>query len=385
MSRPPKIKQELNRLERLGLVEPHEALKDEVSYQVHPLLREFVHGIYSLKDQQSYVQKVLYIFLPRKLVDALFIDYYSLGEIEEMKPIDLMDSIETCLLSRNIERALGLLEQYKDVLIDKGYHHKFQSLACRILDEINWEDNNIFNRGNGVKILGSIIQQLNYMGENQQSYYYLKKYESAVEPNTIAYLDFLELAADIGWRDGQYKKTIDYTNEYEVLSEKLQTTRNVSRAKYTRALAFRDSGERVTEALMLFDSMDEELVSSHALVGNKARCYYILKNYSKAEELLNKSLFMLLSETSYYAHSNLGFAYLWLVELMYDQGKIKESRAFFNLVQDVWLEYAPGLISKADLVKEKYRQNSEWNNIEVSLSEAKNIESNFLNSKVSIG
>ncbi|MEC0232146.1 metallophosphoesterase [Paenibacillus alba] len=381
---PVKINQELRRLERLGLIEPHEGSSENdgsnqiFTYQVHPLLREFIHGAFSAIDQESYVQKVLYIFLPRKLVDALFIDYYSLGELVEMNPGSLVDSIETCLMSRNTDRALGLLEQYKEVLTDNGYHHQFQSLACRILDEINWEENNIYNRYKGVKLLAEITQLLNYMGHNGELHYYLKRYESVIEPNTIAYLNFLELVANVAWRDGQFEKSIELTNEHERLAEKLQTTSGVTDVKYTRALAFRDSGEKVKEALELFGELTEK-DESHALLGNKARCYYILRNYSKAEEFLRKSLLKILSETSYHAHSNLGFAYLWLVELKLDQGEIRDSKAFLTLVQKVWSEYAPGLLNKVDVVRRKCEGNNEWNDIILNWGEIKEIENSFLN------
>ncbi len=380
---PSKIKQELRRIGRLGLVETHEGMSEnEISYQVHPLLREFVHGTYSAAAQESYVQKVLYIFLPRALVDALFIDFSSLENLAEMNPKELLDSIETCLLSRNPDRALGLLEQYKEVLTNKGYHHQFQSLACRVLDEINWEENNIFGRYKGVQLLVTIIQLLNYMGENLQAYYYLKKYETSIEFKTIAYLKYIELAADIAWRDGQFIKCIEYIDEFEGLAEKLQTTDGIPGIKYLKALAYRDSGDKVKEALILFDEIEgkEEKEKSHAYLGNKARCYYILKEYPKAEKFIKQSLIKILSETSYYAHSNLGFAYLWLVEIMYEQGKLKESRAFFNLVKSVWEEYAPGLLYKVNMVMQKYETNKLWNEIVLNPEEVRNIENDFLKS-----
>lgn len=70
-----RAKKELKRLQRLGLLEMHEGSSpEEIIFQVHPLVREFVHESFSASLQRPYVIRVLYLFLPRAFIKPLFGD-----------------------------------------------------------------------------------------------------------------------------------------------------------------------------------------------------------------------------------------------------------------------------------------------------------------------
>lgn len=112
-------------------------------YQIakHPLVREFIHRLFSLTLQRPFVYKVLCLFLSHSIADKFFnacSEFYNIDlSIESTK--NLIDSIETCLNSRNSVEALELMSQFYSLLYDSGYHHEFVSLACRILDSIDWK------------------------------------------------------------------------------------------------------------------------------------------------------------------------------------------------------------------------------------------------------
>ncbi|WP_168121267.1 metallophosphoesterase [Paenibacillus sp. HB172176] len=377
---PHKVKQELRRLERLGLVEPHESVNESItSYQVHPLIREFIHETFTPQAQEQFVQRVLYIFLPRGIVDILFTQNSELDEFDSVNPVSLLESLETCLNSRNTVKALALIEQYRVILQNGGFHHQYQSIACRILDTIDWEESSILHRSKSVIFIKNIMQQLVYMGEINRYSYYLKKYESLIESNTFAYLNYLTLEADIAWRIGEHAKSIQLCYKCEILSEKLDLSFGIRDVKFTKALALRESGD-VNEALELFNELrltDDESEEATYL-GNCARCYLKLKDYEKAKEYLINSLQLLLKDDTYVSCTNVGYAYVWLAELMFDKQEYKDSKLFLLLGEKIWEEYAPGLMPNIIEIKDKYLTNEKWSIALVSHEEAKIRENQLL-------
>lgn len=369
---PHKVKQELRRLERLGLVEPHENVNEITSYQVHPLIREFIHETFTPQAQEQFVQRVLYIFLPRGIVDILFTKNSDFNGFDSVSPSALLESLETCLNSRNTFKALTLIEEYRFKLQNGGFHHQYQSIACRILDTIDWEDSNILHRSKSISFIKNIMEQLVYMGEVTRYTYYLKKYESLIEPNTLAYLSYLILEVDIAWRTGEYTRSIQLSYKCEELIEKLDITYGIKSVKFTRALALRESG-KVQEALELFNEIkltddDEDDTATH--LGNCARCYLKLKDYKKAKEYLTKSLRLLINDDAYISCTNVGYAYVWLAELMFEQQEYEDSKFFLLLGEKVWGEYAPGLLPNIMEIKKRYSTNEDWSIASDNLEEA---------------
>lgn len=379
---PDKVRQELRRLERLGLVEPHEGTNESIiSYQVHPLIREFIHETFSPAAQEQFVQRVLYIFLPRQLVDILFTKGSNLDEFDSLDPRDLLESLETCLNSRNSFRALNLIEQYSHTLQNGGYHHQYQSLACRILDTVDWESYGILQRGKSSNLISNVLKQMANMGELERCRFYLKKYESKVESNTLSYLNYIGLSANIAWRTGQNSEAIALCNSYENLAVKLDATYALNNVKHIKALSLRES-DHVVQALELFEelgSLDDDDESEATYLGNCARCYFKLGMFDKAEESLKKSLQLLSMDSTYSSITNIGYGYLWLAEVMFEQNQFRRSKAFLILAEKVWEEYAPGLLSHIVEKSNLYSNNIEWSEFTLSYENAKKMEYQFLN------
>jgi len=45
---------------------------------------------------------------------------------------------------------------------------------------------------------------------------------------------------------------------------------------------------------------------------------------------------------------NEGYAYFWIAEIYYQQGKIEEAHVFMTLCQEIWKEYSPGLLPQTE-------------------------------------
>lgn len=344
---PDKVRRAVNRLRSLGLLEAHEDISSrEMLYQVHPLVRQFIHRNYTPELQRPFVYKVLCLFLPMSIADKLF---NNLSEFEKIDTLensakDLIDSIETCLNSRNNVEALHLLSCFYSLLIDKGYHHKFISLGCRLFDAINWKEKDVVNVYKRAKLLSNLIDKLHLFEENEKCNLYISKYEKLVEPNSLPYSAFLDLIAHINWREQKFDEALQFIEEYNKISTCQGNAWDFMGAETTKALILRDKSEaEVAIALEFFNKQKD----CSPKFGNMARCYQKTKDYENAFKYLSKSLKMLLNESSHNSRVNLGYAYLWVSECMNSIGNVKGFSAFYFLCKEVWNEYAPTLVSKA--------------------------------------
>ncbi|ODA41811.1 metallophosphoesterase [Desulfosporosinus sp. BG] len=354
-----KTGQAIRKLEKLGLLRRHEdSILHTWEYQVHPLVREFLHESYSPSAQRKYVSRVLCIFLHPSLVEKLFSNTEALDKINvSMSANNLADSIETCLNSRNYKEGLELLERYRAVLYDSGYHHKFCSLACQILDLVKWEEFRLVDRNRGAKLLSIVIEKLWLVGDNKRCVEYLDHFSMSVEPDTNQYLGYLSLAAWIEWQQGKFVESIITADECKVLAKKLNSAAWVFNDPfYTRALALRDSGDN-EEAVKFFKGRNKSTNNmSSSDLGNIARCYYNLGRHEEAEEFLRQSLVQLLKGNDYISKMNCGYAYLWIAENLFSQKRVFEAKAFLVLAKDIWNTYCPGLLPKTKYVEEKLLQ-----------------------------
>jgi hypothetical protein len=62
----------------------------------------------------------------------------------------------------------------------------------------------------------------------------------------------------------------------------------------------------------------------------------------------------------------------------FQQGQFREAKAFILLTEMVWKEYAPGLLDKVNEDNEKYSQLDHCSKYHVSMTEAKEIERDFI-------
>jgi tetratricopeptide (TPR) repeat protein/Cdc6-like AAA superfamily ATPase len=357
---PKKTRKEIRRLERIGLIEPHEDVSSNSEvFQVHPLVREFVHEHFTIANQKLYVTRILYLFLPQSVVNALFSNINNESEISFTSSSDLTTSIETCLNSRNYMQCLKLLINGQDYLFNGSYYHQVLSLGCRAIDSINWKEP-MLNQLGGAALLNKITKLLFLFGEKSRSDLYLKRWESCINKNMPEYCIYLDTVAYLAWIQGNYKKSIQYADEHDEILKKIGIPNwkwwNYENIKNTRALSLRDSGNP-EEALKEFQKLMGNDKNDPVYIGNAARCLIKMKDYANAEKLLRESLLTLLGETDFTSSSNVGYAYMWLSEVMMAQNKIVEAQAFLMLAEETWKKYSPTLLPNlSNKIDDIYKQ-----------------------------
>jgi hypothetical protein len=372
---PSKIDSKLRRLERLGLLERHEINNNLEVYQVHPLMSEFIHQTFNREQQVPFVQKILAVFLPINLVQDLFKDKLDDDNyLVSVAAKNVIDSIDTCLFSRNENQALALLQKYGSILLENGLTHQFTSLALRTLDSVDWLELGVVNKYRPTVILINMIDNLS-LQDDKRFLYYLKKYETLVEPYTLAYLGFLNVSSHLAWQyEKDYKKAISFVDQFDEISSKLKggKTWDIFDKKMIRALSFRDSGN-LTEAKVLFNELIQSDNENAEHKGNMARTLMKLEQFDEAEILLRESLIILKEKIG--SSPNIGYAYMWIAELLFKQQKYHESAAFISLAISIWTVYAPLLLREVQNLKTKL---DSIFMISVPFEEAQIIEEKFL-------
>lgn len=375
---PDKVRKHINRLVKRGLLERYEEQLNSLDcYQVHPLVREFIHKTYDSEKQKPFVKKVLLVFLPANMIELLFRGNEFQRTDKKIDVKDVVCSIETCINSRNYIEAFKLLHGYSDILYDEGFHHQFVQLAKQILDNLDWEGANLIKNNSNAKLISIIVEKLIYLGENDKANHYLKRFESIVEYATIPYTGFLSMSANNFWRMGEWEKTMEYIHEAETYQERWE----FEDLDYIKALTLRDSGNP-EEALKIFEKGEKKSATS----GNIARCYQLMGEKEKARDFFIKSIKLLKEETetqriTHLNQTNFGYAFLWVAEYFFECKEYEKSFAFVFLTFEKWKEYAPGLLYKLKDLDLKLVSLGKENKYIIQQDSANNILKEFLEKK----
>ncbi len=337
----------VNHLYHIGLVIEHNSAgKNTKSYQIHPLVREYIHKLYDSDVQRPFVHQLLELLMGRKLFAIIFRSEKNHKDIKYDTQA-IIDSIETCLNSRNETDALNLITYSFGTLCDEGRFAEYLELSGRILDKINWTNEQmtlIKNRSDFLYHFLDILAMQEYRADKAR--YYLDQYEKNCEKNTIAYSGYLVTKANVMWLLKDYSEAYSAIKEYNDMKDKYRDLRCPTNTDNLEGVILREYG-KIDEALDLFEAGSE----SAARLGNIARCYQKQGEFDKALDWLKGCLNEMRKEEGYNGFNdyvNEGYAYFWIAEIYYQQGKIEEAHVFMTLCQEIWKEYSPGLLPQTE-------------------------------------
>ncbi|MDB5055737.1 MAG: hypothetical protein JWM44_3787 [Bacilli bacterium] len=359
---PDKTVKTIRRLERAWLLEKHEVTQSgNMAFQVHPLMRQYIHKTYPIDKQKNYFVRCLTFFLKNKRVIAfLFTNNNDMDDVsnENLSFNSLIDSLDACLVSRNFDTAYALLRIYWKRLDSESQHHKFVSIACRVMDSISWTDIDVINTPTKIELLGNLINQLGLSGDIEQRDLYINKIQQIINQDSQAYGSFLSILAHIEWQhNSDYGKSLSYISEIESIKYQSEDKYvfEVWDMNSLKGIILRDTGN-LEAAAAIFEE-NSVLRNTVHNIGNLAKTYLSQKKYNEAEQLLIKCIESLSKKGTFLQTTNLGYAYLWLSEVMRETNRERESKAFFILANHIWLEHAPLLIPNLEQIKPFYFNN----------------------------
>lgn len=320
-------------------------------YQVHPLVREFIHNNYDTTIQKPYVDKLVELIIGSDLYKIIFISDPTTieGDKKQYDPKDIIDSVETCLTSRNTADALIILSSTYILLVDNGYHAEFLSLGERILNGIDWKKEEMGTSKKRAQFVGQYLDLLVLQDQSRARVeFILTSYENVCEKNTIPYSGFLAIKANILWRCENYKEAWKALCDYEDIYEKTKEAWRFSDMDNLKGMILREMN-RIDDALEVFN----ETLESSEKYGNIAKCYHIRGDLEQALDNLRICLRRLLDGRNVFSdYVNLGYAYFWIAQIYDEMGEGDKAKIFLLLCQDDWKEYAPGLLPRTeDLLK----------------------------------
>lgn len=370
----------INHLYHIGLVIEHDSIsKSTKSYQIHPLVREYIHRLYSSVEQRPYVLLILELLMGRKLYNIIFGSETKKYENIECNVRDIIDSIETCLNSRNASDALDLMTYSFNTLSNNGCLAEYVEIAGRILDKIDWEKEQITQIKQRSEFLYHYLDVLSMQEyKTEKVHYYLSLYERNCEKNTIAYSGYLATKANVMWRLRKHKEAYMAILEYNNIKDKYGELRCPTDIDNLNGMILRECG-RIDEALEMFERVSESV----ARQGNIARCFQKQGNYIQALGKLKECLNGLEKRKDLKDlndNVNVGYAYFWIAEIYFQQLKYEESIVFMTLCQEIWKEYAPGLLGET----EELLRELEEKKIEVRANRKEQVIGRFMNENFDI-
>lgn len=335
------------------LIEHDEKVENEKSFQVHPLVREFVHKKYTTDVQKPFVHRILQLFIGSRIYNIVFQEKHINQRItRQCSTQDIIDSIETCLNSRNESEALKLLVYSYMNLCDDGCHATFLSLGGRILDAIDWKKEEIATVKDRANFLEAYIDLLCMQEQSQnRAVSYLNTYEQYCEKNTIPYSGYLITKANIMWRMGNFHEAFIAITEFHKMKEKYSDLWEFGDVNNMYGMILRDIG-KIKRAIEVFENDSNSIVGK----GNIARCYQKEKRYDEALEKLRECLAELMKNSDFESNINKGYGFLWIAEIYYEMKDYKKANTFLVFCQDIWKEFAPGLLHETQNLFDKIMQ-----------------------------
>lgn len=318
--------------------------KNETSkkFQIHPLVREFVHEIYSAEEQRSYVHLLLVLIIGNRVYEHVFInkEQHKSERILQCDTQAFTDAIETCLNARNSSEALTLMSYAFSTLCD-GCHAQFLQLGERILNEVDWKKEEVTLIKDRAAFLCEYIDILAVQEHKREKVLSLiKKYEQFCEKNTLPYSGFLFTRAEVMWRLGDYEEAHASISEYERIKEKNSDVWFKQSSINLHGMILRDIG-KIDEAL---EVLETDIESSNKY-GNIARCYMLKKDFTSAIEKMKLCISELNRINSFESWINRGYAYFWIAEIYEELGDLEKAKIFVTMCLEIWKEYAPMLMS----------------------------------------
>lgn len=361
-------------LYRISLLIEHDgSTGSEKSYQVHPLVREYIHKLYNTDIQKPFVLQLLELLIGKKLYDNIFGNEKRTQREITCNTKDIIDSIETCLNSRNETEALELITYSFNMLCNDGCLAEYLELSGRILDKIDWKKEQITQRKKCSDYLYHCLDILCVQEHKAEKvYYYLSLYEKNCEKNTIAYSGYLITKANIMWNMENYQEAYGAIAEYDKMKNEnrhMELLKPVD-TENLKGMILREKGE-IDEALEVFEANFD----SDAKFGNIARCYIKKGNYEKALDNLRICLRRIEGSKILRNIINCGYAYFWIAEIYYQQGKYQEANIFMTRCQEIWKEYAPVLLGQTEELLGKLEEKD----IAMEPNQTQEVVRNFLN------
>jgi len=337
-----------NVLNSLNLLVTKSARGKKDLFELHPLVKEYILGKYKKNERSKFITLIVQFY------DQLII--FIKPKLDSNSPLSYFEKYtqkaEVQIHGHDFKGALASFAEISNVIQAAGYSEEYLRVGILLFDNIDWlkamtEEYTFFHDQ-----VYSFIYCLTERGKFEESENYLIKYFEVIPGKGVHYLAYCNLTAYYHWFKEDFKNSILWAERGVTLQNETGVANNIE-LKHTLALALRDtkSVENVDRALAIFlagESIQEVLSSNFSAqnfpsiyFGNIGRCLWFKKMTNEALSCYLRSIRLLHSERNSNTTVNLGYASLWIAEVMFEKGELSHGLYFLKYCIINWEKGAP--------------------------------------------
>jgi tetratricopeptide (TPR) repeat protein len=322
------------------------------TFELHPLVREFVRRQFTPSDRSRYISVIIRFFedVLAKLRPSLS-GSLSFGALRNWTM-----NIELLVNRGDAPSALVMLHEVQDALVSGGYTEEFIRIGLVVLSICDFNDSVVTEAASFEDVCRSIVSVLSEFGRYDEALNLICRFE-ATSAATSRYVLVCDMRTYYHWNKGE----MNVAKEWGTKGVTLKTTGSVDTrhdCSHNLALAQRDSGD-VSSALTYFlrgtplEAVTDPvqiLDRNGAFYGNIGRCLFLNGFLEMALICFVKSAWKLERQKDYNAVLNRGWCAFWLGELHIKLGDYEVAFICFKKALGHWELVAP--LRAADVQRE---------------------------------
>lgn len=315
------------------------------TFELHPLVREYVRRRFTRPERDSYISKIF------ARVDAVLKAVApGLSRTASMRTLDQWSAKVSLQINRgDSDAALDAITDAHDTLLTAGFSERYVQLATEVLSICDWDAARVSETKNFESTCADLVETLAQLGRFSEAESYLKRFEQHTSGATARYIQVCRLWSYIYWS----KEDFDDAKEWGLRGVEAKSSSHIDThhdCRHQLALAQRDSGE-TEPALKVFlmgtkleDAADPKTINRDKdgpYYGNIGRTLYFAGEYEKARVCLLKSAWILERRDNDEVWINLGWAAMWLGELLEKQEDYSSAFVCFRRAMHKWSRVSP--------------------------------------------
>lgn len=321
--------------------------------ELHPLVKEFIKSNYLLADRKKYISMIIRYYNGFAVLLKNKISYKSKYE-------DFTHFTKQAELYNNAGDSQGVIDTLLSInssMVSAGYTEELLRVSKLFFNSIKWETNKIEQYHNFNDLFRSSVKNFAEFGDKDYALKLISKYEKIIESKSDDYILLCESKAYIYWLSKEYNTSIDICEEALYLIKRADQEDKYD-IRHTYNLILRD-----TEIDENIDKSLEFLLSPHTLndlisndsdlnningttYGNVGKCLLLKNDYQNSLLCNFKSFYSLYCFSKYQRIINLGYAALWIAEVLIKQEEHEKAYYFLAFAKDCWYENSPVLYNQ---------------------------------------
>lgn len=338
----------LNALNSLNLLVTKSSRGKKDLFELHPLVKEYILGKYKKNDRSKFIMLIVQFY------DQLIL--FIKPKLDSNSPLSYFEKYtqkaELQIHDHDFKGSLASFAEISNVIRAAGYSEEYLRVGVLLFDNIDWlkamtEEYTFFHDQ-----VHNFINCLIDRGKFDDVDNYLNKYFEVIPGKGIHYLTYCNLTAYYHWFKEDLKNAILWAEKGVALQHETGVGEAID-LKHKLALALRDTklAENVDRALNIFlagESIQDVLSDNFSsqnfpsiYFGNIGRCLWFKQLVNEALKCYLKSFLLLHSEKDTNTTLNIGYASLWIAEVMFQKLEIIHGLYFLKYCIINWEKGAP--------------------------------------------